>query len=714
MFKHKLKNMILILALFACSYGGKEADKETKMPVMTNHLINETSPYLLQHVHNPVDWYPWGDEALALAKKQNKPIFLSIGYSACHWCHVMEHESFEDPETAALMNELFINIKVDREERPDIDQVYMRFVQMSTGSGGWPMSVFLTADQKPFFGGTYFPPEDRYGKPGFKKLLEMVSDFYYNKKNELQKNLNQMEQAFEQSLAEDSSGAIPDKQAWLTAAEQLSRFYEPEFGGIGNAPKFPAVQGLSLFLRAYKNTGQQHYLDMVEFTLKNMAEGGIYDQLAGGFARYSVDKEWFAPHFEKMLYDNAQLANLYLDTYLVTKNEFYLKISNEILEFVHKEMTSAEGGFYSSIDADSEGQEGLYYLWTREEIDALLDKESADVFCKRYDVRQTGNFESRNILHINQSIEELSKEFNLSHSEVEDVLSEANTILLKEREKRISPALDKKVIVSWNGLMVSAFARNVQLTKNSLFRETLKKNIQLMQNKLITKDGLLHTYKDGQAKHSAFLDDYANWIQGLLDAWEATFDGKYLQSAMGLTQQVNERFWDPIHKGYFYTSANQEQLIQRMKDDSDQSIPSGTGIMALNLLRLYSFSERQELLDIAEQIFSKYGADYSSNPYGYASHLNALNFYLNKPKEILLVLAESKMPNHLLEGIFGQYNPNKVVLIQEPNTTPNPVLTAGLFQGRSVIDQKATAYVCHNFSCSLPITTKAELLSLLK
>ena len=710
----KLVSLFIIIALSACGSADNKTSGKQDMHTYTNHLINETSPYLLQHAHNPVDWYPWGEEAFRRAREEDKPIFLSIGYSACHWCHVMEEESFENEAIAAVMNKRFINIKVDREERPDVDQVYMKFVQFSTGSGGWPMSVFLTPDKKPFYGGTYFPPEDRYGRPGFKKLLVMVSDYFQNQKEQLQKNLQQVEQAFQTELAESGGSEIPTRKNFNSAAEQLSRLYEPEFGGIGNAPKFPAVQALTLFLRAYKNSGQQHYLDMVEFTLKNMARGGIYDQLGGGFARYSVDKEWFAPHFEKMLYDNAQLATLYLDTYVITRNAFYLNVSNEILEFVRGEMTSEEGGFYSSFDADSEGEEGLFYLWTKGEVYRLLDEETAALFCRRFDVRKEGNFEHKNILHISASLKELADEFKRPEAEIKSLLLQAKTVLLKERATRIPPHLDKKIITAWNGLMLSAFARNYQVTGREAYKTVIEKNTAFLREKLGADSDLLHTYKDGQAKYSAYLDDYAALIQGLLDAYEAVFDENNLRQAIALTRQVNEHFWDPLQKGYFYTSSKQEQLIQRMKDDSDQSIPSGTGIMALNLQRIFALTDDAKLFKTAEQIFAKYGAQYVSNPYGYASHLNALDFYLAKPNEIVIILPEGGKAGALLQAVRQKFIPNKVLVVQTAGSASDSPVSASVLQGRKTVNGKPTAYVCRDFSCSLPLTNSAELLELLQ
>jgi len=713
-----MKILWISIAVFwlGCQPSGNKTgtEKGSVMPKYTNHLINETSPYLLQHAHNPVEWYPWGEEAFKRAREEDKPILLSIGYSACHWCHVMEHESFENEKIAALMNKNFICIKVDREERPDVDQVYMKFVQMFTGSGGWPMTVFLTPERQPFYGGTYFPPEDRYGKPGFKKLLALAADFYHNRKSDLVKNLEQTQNAFNQAMHEKNSGTVlPDKKTFRLAIEQLSRYYDADNGGIRSAPKFPNVQIFALFLRAWKNTGQEHYLNMVEHTLKKMAEGGIYDQLGGGFARYSVDGRWFAPHFEKMLYDNAQLVNLYLETFQATGNSFYLNIAEESLGFVLRELHSAEGGFYSTLDADSEGKEGLFYLWTRAEIYKHLDENAANIFCSRYNVSTKGNFEGKNILHIVKSVSELAAVYHLSESKVDRILKDSKQKLFTIRAQRIRPGLDSKVILSWNGLMLSAFARAFQVTGNPKYKEVVEQSIRFIQTKMTQNGLLLHTYKDGQAKYDGYLDDYANVIQGLLDSYEAVFDEEFLRLALRLSVHVNREFWDDQNQGYFYTSSAQEKLIHRLKDEQDQSIPSGTGIMASNLLRLYTMTEQPDLLNIAEKIFTKYEGRYISNPHGFASHLIALDFYLTKPQEVIVVSPPGDNYENLLTGIWQNYIPNKVLAIEQPASSTS-FFAESLFEGRTAIDGTATAYVCHNFSCSLPVTSSAELLKLLK
>lgn len=715
MFK-KFSVKIIITFIFIISCGSSQDNqKGQKMYKHTNRLINETSPYLLQHAHNPVDWFSWGEEAFAIAKKENKPIFLSVGYSSCHWCHVMEHESFENEEIAKIMNDNFVCIKVDREERPDIDQVYMNYVQMATGSGGWPMSVFLTPDQKPFFGGTYFPPDDRYGRPGFKRLLLAMSNFYHNEKEELQKNLDKVDRVFIGDGTNKQKGTekrdLPTRQDWDSALEQLAGYYEPVYGGIGKAPKFPAVNVFSLFLREYRNSGQPQYLNMVEHTLQNMANGGIYDQVGGGFARYSVDEKWLVPHFEKMLYDNGQLVQIYLDTYLVTKNDYYLRIAEETLEFTLREMTSDEGGFYSSLDADSEGEEGKFYVWDKKEIDALLADEGAEIFDAFFDVSSTGNFEGKNILNVVTSFEQLSEKFNRPVDEIKKLINSGRKILLKEREKRIRPALDDKVISSWNGLMLSAFARAYQVTQKENYKKVIVKNVSFLKEKLMVDGKLMRTYKDGKAKYDAFIEDYAILTNALLDAYEAVFDPAYIAFAIQLNDYANTHFWDKQNGGYFTASDQQEKLIKRMKDASDNSTPSGGGIMLMNNLRLFSYTEKAEYYQMSENILKKYRPQFTNNPYGYGSYLAALDMYLEKPKEILIARKADQNIDEYLALLFKTYLPNKVVMVLSEGDDYSS-LTASLVEGKKTIDGKVTSYVCQNFACSLPVFSVDELKAL--
>jgi uncharacterized protein YyaL (SSP411 family) len=706
--------MITLLFIYACDPEEKKEQQENhSVQNQKNHLANETSPYLLQHADNPVDWYPWGESAMKKAKSEDKPILLSIGYAACHWCHVMEHESFEDPEIARLMNDLFVCIKVDREERPDIDQIYMKFVQMTTGSGGWPLNVFLTPDQEPYYGGTYFPPDNRYGRPSWKRVLESASNFYRKDKKKLQENLDIIKKEFEKSQEDDGFSDIPDIDVIGQSAKQLAGAYDPRFGGIGQAPKFPAVYPLSFFLRHYQNSNNKDYLEMVTFTLERMAKGGIYDQIGGGFARYSVDERWLVPHFEKMLYDNAQLVPLYIDAFLVTGNDFFKDIADGTLSFVMRELRSPEGGFYSSLDADSEGVEGKFYVWDKSEVDQLLGEERSKVFCDYYDVSEQGNFEHKNILNIQTDIETSAIRFNLSTDEVKTILAESAEILMKARSERIRPGLDDKVLTAWNGLMLSAFAKMYQIDQKEIYRDVIKKNIDFVKKNLYRDGHLLRTFNKGKAKYQAYLDDYAFLIQGLLDAYEALFDVTYLEWAFELAEYTNSKFWDDEKYGYFYTSADQEELIERLKDEHDASLPSGSAIMMLNLLRFYSLTESNDFLDIAESMLKKYGKRMVSNPYGYASYFLGLDFYLKKPKEIVLVLPEGGNAQDYYDTIFKSYLPNKVVIAMEIDKSV-PTLSASLLQGKEPIDGKITAYVCHNFACSQPVFSPEDLEKLLQ
>jgi len=703
MFKKILVLVFFIISFLGCEKSNSENGEEKSVHNFTNRLVDETSPYLLQHAHNPVDWYPWGDEAFEKARKENKPILVSIGYAACHWCHVMEHESFENEETAKLMNELFVCIKVDREERPDVDQIYMQFVQMTTGSGGWPLNAFLTPQLEPYFGGTYFPPKDLYGRPSWEKTLKMASNFFHNEKESLKKNLNIVRDAFNKNMIESNSKTLPAVKTLHDAASNLSKAYDPQYGGLGRAPKFPAVQPLSFLLRYYNLTDNKEYLDMVTNSLKKMAEGGIYDQIGGGFARYSVDDKWLVPHFEKMLYDNAQLVPLYLDTYLITKDELYLRIVKETLDFVSRELKSEDGGFYSSLDADSEGEEGKFYVWDKSEIDDLLG-ESSSVFCDYYDVTENGNFEGKNILNIQTDLKLTAKRFDKSESEVQKILEDCSLILMKARDKRIRPGLDDKVLTSWNALMLSAYARAYQTLKDEKYKTIIEKNIQFLKNHLYKEGGLLRTHNKGKSQYNGYLDDYAYLVAALLDSYEALFKPEYLEWAKDLLEYTNRNFWDEKDSGYFYTAAGQKNLIYRMKDDSDQSIPSGTAVMALNNLRFFSLTEDASLIEKTEMIFKKYADKFASNPYGFGSFLLALDFYFEKPKEIVIVSPSENVEIDYLNFVFGKYFPNKVVVSIYKNIDL-PMLTASLLQGKEPIDGKTTVYICHNFACSQPIFT---------
>lgn len=703
-----------LVLILSCSRDDQiRKEKETEfVNQKANHLQNETSPYLLQHAYNPVEWYPWGDDAFTKAKQENKPILVSIGYAACHWCHVMEHESFEDESIAALMNELFVCIKVDREERPDVDQVYMHFVQITTGQGGWPLNVFLTPDRVPFFGGTYFPPDRRYGRRSWPEVLKMVSEYYRNQPDELKLNIAAVQEAFSTNTLADAENGLPDENDFNRAVQKLADSFDSENGGLGGAPKFPPVQPLQLFLRQYHISGDPKYLQMVELTLKKMARGGIYDQIGGGFARYSVDDKWLVPHFEKMLYDNAQLVPLLLDTYLLTKNEFYLDIARQTLEFAAREMLSPQGGFYSSLDADSEGEEGKFYVWHKKEIDQILGKHSG-FFCEYFNITRNGNFEGKNIPNITEELSIIAQRHNLSVEEAEQIIRDSRQKLFEVRSARVRPGLDDKALTSWNALMLSAFARACQVTADPQYQKIIRKNIGFLFNNLVSGQSVLRTFNKGQAKYDGFLDDYAFLIQALLDSYEALFDPDLLDKAFALLSTANARFSDPQGSGYFYSSGQDSTLITRMKDEYDQSIPSGTGVMLLNNLRFYSLTADPALLKIVEQTFAAYRSAMQRSPYGFGSFLTALDFYLRKPFEIVLLAQEQKQLQPYNQFIYQRYLPNKLLINITGGNQPS-ALTSGALSGKQVEPGKTAAYVCRDFSCSLPVTSLQDLAKLLE
>ncbi|MFQ5540010.1 MAG: thioredoxin domain-containing protein, partial [Candidatus Binatia bacterium] len=531
----------------------------------TNHLIHETSPYLLQHAHNPVEWYPWGEEAFQRAKKESKPILLSIGYSACHWCHVMEQESFENEEIAALMNEHFVNIKVDREERPDLDEIYMNAVQMITGRGGWPMTVFLTPEGKPFFGGTYFPPEDRHGVPGFPRVLKAGAQAYRERPQDVERSVRQILEALDRLGKLKESGRPFAREGTDQAAELLSRSYDPEHGGLGRAPKFPNVGVLELFLRTYRRSGNERFLEMVTHSLTRMAEGGIYDHLGGGFHRYSVDEKWLVPHFEKMLYDNAQLIRIYVDVFRITKDLFFKQVAEQTLDYLLREMFHPQGGFYSTQDADSEGVEGKFFVWSRDEVMETLGEEVGEIFCRIYDVSDLGNFEGHNILHPILTLEQAAKYFKRGADEIASLITQAKAKLLKEREKRVKPFRDDKILTSWNGLMLSGLADAYEITGVPRYREVAEQTVDFIFTEMFREGTLYHTYRDGKAKLRSFLDDYAFLIAGLLDLYEATLERALLERAVQLTEVMILEFWDDIDGAFFYTGKSHEELISRSK-----------------------------------------------------------------------------------------------------------------------------------------------------
>ncbi len=689
-----------------------DRNKQESGMLHTNHLIHETSPYLLQHAHNPVEWYPWGEEAFQRAKQEKKPILLSIGYSACHWCHVMEQESFENEEIAALMNEHFVNIKVDREERPDLDEVYMTAVQMLTGRGGWPMTVFLTPEGKPFFGGTYFPPEDRHGVPGFPKVLKAGAQAYRERPQDVERSVLQILEALDR-LGKLAESARPfAREVTDHAAEQLSRSYDPEHGGLGRAPKFPNVGVLDLFLRTYRRSGNQRFLDMVTHSLTRMAEGGIYDHLGGGFHRYTVDEKWLVPHFEKMLYDNAQLIRIYVDVFRITKDPFFKRVTEETLDYLLREMFHPQGGFYSTQDADSEGVEGIYFVWSRNEVMGVLGEEVGEIFCRIYDVSDLGNFEGHNILHPILTPEQSAKYFKRSADEIASIITQAKAMLLKEREKRVKPFRDDKILMSWNGLMLSGLADAYEITGAPRYREVAAQTVEFIFAEMFREGTLLHTYRDGQAKLRCYLDDYALLIAGLLDLYEATLERALLERAVQLAEMMIFEFWDDIDGAFFYTGKSHEELISRSKPAFDGSIPSGNSAATQVLLRLFHYTGKEDYLRRAEKVLRLYYDAVEKQPFGLTAMLCALDYYLEKPKEIVLVGdPEDQVTQEMLRKIQSLYLPNKTLQVVKPGEPLGK--TSPLLEGKSQIDGKSTAYVCQNFTCSSPVTEWDDLKELL-
>jgi uncharacterized protein YyaL (SSP411 family) len=677
---------------------------------MANRLANETSPYLLQHKDNPVDWYPWGEEALRRAREEDRPILLSVGYSACHWCHVMERESFEDDETARMMNEHFVNIKVDREERPDIDSIYMAAVQAIIRHGGWPMTVFLTPDGSPFYGGTYFPPVPSRNMPSFQQLLLSIADAYENRRAEVLRSAG----SIRDFLRASTSAAMPEAEAAGTelldrAAASLLSQLDRRFGGFGTAPKFPQAMNLEVLLRHHHRTGDRSALDGVELTLRSMANGGIYDQLGGGFARYSVDAYWLVPHFEKMLYDNALLSRLYLETYQATGDAFYLRIAEETLDYVLRDMTSEEGGFFSAEDADSEGEEGKFYVWRPKELESVLDPEEADLAARYWDVTERGNFEGKSILHVPRPPEAVAEEFGFSSGELGERITRIRSKLFAAREGRIRPGRDEKILAAWNGLMLRSFALAARVTGREDYREAAVRNATFIVKKM-KEDGRIHrSYKDGRARFNGYLEDYAMVADGLVAVYEATFETRWLVEADALMGAVSELFWDEESRAYYDTPADHEELLTRPRDVYDSAAPSGTSVATEVLLRLSLFLDRSDYRQRAEDILGELAGGMEKVPGAFGRLLCALDFSTAEPREVAVVGNPGATDTRaLLNTVYSAYLPNKVVAGRDPDDDEAGGLIP-LLEGRTAREGKPTAYVCVQYACQAPTTDPEEL-----
>ncbi|MGA2625112.1 MAG: thioredoxin domain-containing protein [Bacteroidota bacterium] len=706
-----------------------------------NRLIHEKSPYLLQHASNPVDWYPWGEEAFQKAQQEDKPIFLSVGYSTCYWCHVMEREDFENPATARLMNEHFVCIKVDREERPDVDRVYMAAVQALTGSGGWPMSVFLTPDRKPFFGGTYFPPAPQVGRPGFPQLLEHISKLWHTERRKIVESSLQITEFLRANTK--TADAVPLDDSTLQAAcSQFAEVFDKEHAGFGAGPKFPQPVTFNFLLRYYSRSGEHTPLDMTLATLRKMAEGGMYDQIGGGFHRYSVDAQWRVPHFEKMLYDQAQLASSYVDAYQITRDEFFASMVRDILDYVLRSMTHSEGGFYSAEDAESlptpAGQEstpesanpsmkkeGAFYLWTKKEIEDILGREIAPIVDFYYGVKDQGNalhdpmnvFVGQNILYIWSTVEETAWKFNKTQEEIQELLLDSRKKLFAEREKRPKPHLDDKIITAWNGLMISAFSRAYQVLGDPKHLSAAERSAVFVASKLYDPVSvrLLRRYRDGEARFDGTLQDYAFFIQGLLDLYEASFDIQWLALAIDLAKKQIELFGDPEQGGFFDTAPGDMTLFIRTKDDYDGAEPAGNSVAALTLLRLARVTDNKEWSATAEKTIDALSLGIRQYPTAHAQMLAALDWRLSTPLEIIIAgKPDAEDTRLLLKAVHAHFVPNRILLLADGSEGQKKLAQVLPFIDRiTTAAGKATAYVCENYSCQLPTSDPMVLGELL-
>jgi uncharacterized protein YyaL (SSP411 family) len=719
-----MRRELLLLAVLL--FLGAES---TTSPKFTNRLAKEKSPYLLQHAHNPVDWYPWGDEAFTKAKKEGKPIFLSVGYSTCHWCHVMEREAFSDEAVAKLLNEQFVPIKVDREERPDVDRVYMAYVTATTGSGGWPMTVILTPDLKPIFGGTYFPLEDKFGQPGIKRLLTRIADVWATDRKSVEETAdNVTKQLREITRVPDDQNAQAERNMLDKAFQFFAGRFDEKYGGFGAAPKFPTPPELNFLLVYAHEAKQSKARDMVLQTLRAMAAGGIRDHLGGGFHRYSTDARWFLPHFEKMLYDQAQLASVYLDAYQITHDEQYADIAREIFEYVLRDLTSKEGRFYSAEDADSapdpakagEKREGAFYVWTSAELSAA-GRERADIFLFHYGVQPNGNvqvdphkeFAGRNVLYAAHTIAETAKQFGQSESAIRAILADARKTLFADRANRPRPHLDDKTIVAWNSLMISAFARGGPILKEPRYTDAAIKAATFIRDKLYDAKTheLLRVYRDGPANVAGFLEDYACYIEALLNLYESTLDIQWLQLAIDLQTTQNRLFGDEKNGGFFATREGDSNLLLRMKDDSDGVEPSGNSVSACNLLRLSQMTGDEQLAQRADRTLRLFASNLQKAPAAMPRMLLAIDFHLSKPKQVVIAGAPAdKDTRAMLETVHSTFLPNRIILGADGGPGQSYLAERLPFlRDIKQLNSRPTAYVCENFACQRPTNDISEL-----
>ena len=705
--------IVVGLAMVAGHVVTGEKDMPTAMPARkhTNRLINETSPYLLQHAYNPVDWYPWSNEAFEVARRRDKPIFLSIGYSSCHWCHVMERESFSDTHIAKMMNEHFVNIKVDREERPDVDGIYMDAVQVMTAAGGWPLSVFLTPDGRPFFGGTYFPPEDRFGRPGFERVLFAIADAWENRRAELLESAGTVRAALDR-LDEPAREETLSADILKNAYSQLERIFDKTYGGFGGPPKFPQPTNLSMLLGYWHRTGDERALAMVEATLDAMAKGGIYDHLGGGFHRYSTDARWFVPHFEKMLCDQALLSRSYVQAYQATGKETYARIARETFDYVLRDMRDPKGGFYSAEDADSEGKEGLFYVWELNEIKKVLGADSGGIFADYYGVTERGNFEGgKSILSVSRSIEDLAGQFNKDTKVIESILVKGRDSLLEHRARRARPHRDDKIICGWNGLMISSLAYGGATLAENKYVRAADRCAEFILSKLSSDGRLMRYYRNGKAVGLGVLDDCAFLIMGLVDLYEATFDVRWLVEAKKLSQQMVELFGVEDRGGFYLTGKDAERLVVRIRPDRDGAVPCGNSVAALVFLKLGRLTTDSRLSRHGEQVLEAFSGRLKRLPTWLTACLAALDFRIGPAQEIVIAGDEGRTDTkQMIKLVRSKFLPNAILLLHKQGKAGSAIEQVAPFvKNQTMIGGKATAYVCENYVCNQPVTEIDEL-----
>ncbi|MEE9259164.1 MAG: thioredoxin domain-containing protein [Nitrospinaceae bacterium] len=676
-----------------------------------NRLGRETSPYLLQHADNPVDWYPWGPESLEKARREDKPIFLSIGYSACHWCHVMAHESFENPETARLMNEHFVNVKVDREERPDIDAVYMKAVIEMTGQGGWPLSVFLTPEQEPYFGGTYFPPVRQYNRPGFPEILQQAHGLYQNQKEDLKARAQTLLEKLDREQTAASSTGFSFHEMIDRSAAAMAEKFDSQYGGFGSGMKFPEPMHYGLLLRHWFRTESAESVEVVDRSLTKMAEGGMYDQLGGGFHRYSTDRQWLVPHFEKMLYDNALLAKLFLDAFQAFKQDIYENIPRGLFAYVTREMASPEGAFYSSQDADTKGDEGKFYTWELKEILQLLGPRHAKIFARAYGMTSAGNMERKNILHVKDSMETIAEEENVPIFEVQHILKNGKKTLFEAREKRVKPGRDEKILTGWNGLMITAFAKGYAVLRDPDYLKAARRSADFLWAKLWIETKLLRVHKDGESRIDGCLEDYAYYLEALVTLYESTFESVWIERALPVAEKMIEEFWDAEGGGFFMTGKSGERLVARLKNPEDEAGPSANAVAALSLLRLGHLTGKKAYLEKGEGTVRAFQPQMEQNPAAFSGLLAAADFLSSPPTEVVFA-GDKDHPE--FEKMFAaaqeDFRPN-MILIWGGDEKSKQLFP--LAEGKSAIKGEPVVYVCKDETCHPPVTTAQALSKLL-